>query len=80
MTKKEKEVAAEAAAAREKMLASLSTDLERALYIALEEAKDHLEYCGYGDAWERSCALEGEDRLDKKIENALEMAWKKEIA
>ena len=31
----------------------------------LKEVYDHLEYCGYGDAWERSCATE----LIKKLEN-----------
>ena len=37
---------------------------------ALQEANDHLEYCGYGDSWERECAIDG--GLDKKIEAALE--------
>ena len=37
---------------------------------ALEAARDHLEYCGYGDAWERECA-EARD-LSGKIERALE--------
>jgi len=37
---------------------------------ALVAAKDHLEYCGYGDNWERECAeAQG---LEKKIEAALE--------
>lgn len=36
---------------------------------ALEAARDHLEYCGYGDAWERECA-EARD-LSGKIERAL---------
>ncbi len=24
----------------------------------LKEAKNHLEYCNYGDKWERECAFE----------------------
>jgi hypothetical protein len=24
---------------------------------ALKEAQEHLEYCGYGDSWERECAM-----------------------
>jgi hypothetical protein len=24
---------------------------------ALLEAQEHLEYCGYGDSWERECAM-----------------------
>ena len=39
---------------------------------ALEEAQSHLEYCGYGDKWEREVA---EDRkLSQKIETALAKA------
>jgi hypothetical protein len=41
---------------------------------ALQCALDHLEYCGYGDSWERECALTGEDPLDKKIEAAIAKA------
>ncbi len=26
------------------------------LVAALKAAQEHLEYCGYGDAWERECA------------------------
>ena len=26
------------------------------LVTLFEEMADHLEYCGYGDAWERECA------------------------
>ena len=31
----------------------------------LKEAKEHLEYCGYGDAWERECSLGLQEKLDK---------------
>jgi hypothetical protein len=50
------------------------TDLERELLEALKEAKGHLEYCGYGDAWERECALDCDDPLDQKIANAISKA------
>ncbi len=38
---------------------------------ALEAAKNHLEYCGYGDRWERECA--SEEGLPQKIEQALQI-------
>ena len=28
----------------------------RKVVMALKAARDHLDYCGYGDAWERECA------------------------
>jgi hypothetical protein len=36
---------------------------------ALEAAKEHLEYCGYGDNWERECAYFAQ--LPQKIDDAL---------
>ncbi len=39
---------------------------------ALKDAEDHLEYCGYGDKWERECARE--DGLAEKIEKAIAKA------
>lgn len=36
------------------------------LSAALEAAHAHLQYCGYGDSWER----EGWQKLDKQIVNA----------
>lgn len=39
---------------------------------ALEAAKHHLEYCGYGDRWEADCARE--EKLQEKIEAALKRA------
>ena len=39
---------------------------------ALEAASDHLDYCGYGDAWERECAIH--HKLSDKINNALELS------
>jgi hypothetical protein len=52
-------------------------EIER-LTEALQAAYDHLEYCGYGDAWERECALSGKDPLDKKIEAALASAMQRD--
>ena len=37
---------------------------------ALQEASDHLDYCNYGDIWER-CVNEGDDPLSKRIKQAL---------
>ena len=42
---------------------------KKKLTAALKAARDHLEYCGYGDSWERSCALES--GLSKLIDDAL---------
>lgn len=36
---------------------------------ALSDAKDHLDYCGWGDKWERECAKE--QKLEPKIDAAL---------
>lgn len=38
---------------------------------ALQAAVEHLDYCGYGDSYERECARE--DKLPEKLEAALEM-------
>lgn len=38
---------------------------------ALEAARNHLDYCGYGDSWEREYA----EDLPDKIENALEAGY-----
>ena len=45
------------------------TRLEKQLYLALLSAKEHLDYCGYGDKWERECAKN--DGLPKRIDRAL---------
>ena len=52
------------------------TELETTLLEALREAKEHLEYCGYGDKWERECAKEA--GLEKKLEAAIDAADVKE--
>jgi hypothetical protein len=36
---------------------------------ALEAAKEHLEYCGYGDSWERECAFDA--KLPERIAEAI---------
>lgn len=38
---------------------------------ALEAAKRHLEYCSYGDHWERECARQ--EKLEEKIDAALSL-------
>ena len=43
-----------------------------ALVEALEAAEGHLEYCGYGDRWESSCAHNA--GLPEKIKQALAKA------
>lgn len=48
------------------------TPLERQLAEALQAAKQHLDYVGYGDSWERECAEAS--KLEEKIDNALEAA------
>lgn len=44
-------------------------ELIKELYLALKEASHHLDYCGYGDNWERECAYF--DKLPDKINQAL---------
>ena len=39
------------------------------LRTALSAASDHLDYCGYGDQWERECAVE--QGLEQLISEAL---------
>jgi hypothetical protein len=49
-------------------------ELIRDLYNALDSAKSHLEYCGYGDAWERECAEE--QKIPEFVEAVMERAKK----
>ena len=39
---------------------------------ALKDAESHLDYCGYGDRWERECAESS--KLSGKIAEALNAA------
>jgi hypothetical protein len=41
---------------------------------ALQEASDHLDYCGYGDKWERECA--DASKIEEHVSFALEQAGK----
>lgn len=43
----------------------------KAIAEALQAAVEHLDYCGYGDSYERECARE--DELPEKLEDALDM-------
>ncbi len=47
------------------------TETIKALVKALEAARDHLDYCGYGDSWERQCA----EDLPDEIETALNLGY-----
>lgn len=51
--------------------------ISKVLFEALFEAKDHLEYCNYGDAWERECAID--DGLREKIESAIDLYRKEAL-
>lgn len=42
------------------------------LIATLKDAERHLDYCGYGDSWERSCARES--GLAQKIRKTLDDA------
>lgn len=35
----------------------------------LSDAKGHLDYCGYGDSWERYCSEGLQNNLDKEFES-----------
>ena len=54
--------------AKIKKLENVNTDLLE----ALESASEHLDYCGYGDRWEKECAYA--DKLPEKIEKAINKA------
>lgn len=58
-------------------IATLEASLKEAVDM-LKEAHDHLEYCGYGDKWERECARE--DKLDERIVSVLQKYSEKELA
>lgn len=39
---------------------------------ALKKAQEHLDYCNYGDNWERECAMHS--KLPETIKKAIEAA------
>lgn len=52
-------------------------ELVKMLTDALAAAYEHLEWCGYGDSYERECARES--KLEETILTALEAAgWTRE--
>lgn len=48
--------------------------LENRLAKGLKEAVAHLDYCGYGDNWERECA--NDDKLPERLDALLAEAVK----
>lgn len=61
---------AEPKEARIKMNAKIYAVLDR-LVDALDGAKSHLDYVGYGDSYERECAMD--ERLPELIDGALKI-------
>lgn len=49
-------------------------DVIQKLVDMLEEAENHLSYCGYGDSWERECAEAS--RLEERIHEAISLGLK----
>lgn len=47
----------------------MATVLENQLFQALVKAQRHLDYCGYGDSWERECAKAS--GIEKQIDTAI---------
>ena len=41
---------------------------------ALLAAQEHLEYCGYGDSWERECAMQKDDKTGMNLPELIEAA------
>lgn len=62
-----------------KLAAALAEAREnvKRLHDALQHASDHLEYCGYGDNWERECAMDS--KLPEEIRAALDHAMTPEV-
>lgn len=50
----------------------IRTDLEEQLFNVLTDAEQHLEYCGWGDSWERECAYDS--KLPDRVTAALKAA------
>jgi hypothetical protein len=56
------------------ILRSIAKPFEQELAEGLKEAVAHLDYCGYGDNWERECATYSKlpERLDALLQKARE--------
>ena len=55
----------------------MSAGLIKQLADTLQRASESLEYCGYGDAWERECAFyRGEDGKQKNVPEIIADALK----
>ncbi len=50
----------------------MNEELQRELFLAFKDAVEHLEYCGYGDSWERSCAMH--TNMPSRLQTVLEKA------
>lgn len=46
----------------------IETELEKVKRL-LKAAYDHLNYCGYGDTWERECSEKLQKELDDYFDN-----------
>lgn len=53
------------------------TNLEKELLEVLKLAQEHLDYCNYGDNWERECAKH--NKLPEKISNIIEKVEEKTL-
>ena len=69
----------------ERRLPELS-HLVKTLADALQFASEHLQYCGYGDSWDRACAMDGSygpegmslpDTIEEALEKARRAGWSK---
>lgn len=49
---------------------SETRDIIEELREALEAAEGHLDFCGYGDSYERSCAGDVPNKIEKALENS----------
>lgn len=54
----------------------MDAKLIKELYEMLLEAEKHLEFCGYGDSYERECAID--EKLPERIRYVLELYERRE--
>jgi hypothetical protein len=74
LKKQEKRLRLERAAEKARLAEIRSTLSEREAMLldALIEARDHLNFCNYGDSWESECAYD--NGLPERIEKAIKAA------